>query len=548
MPMKQRDTYDLGLYTISLKEISRNPLQPRQIFKEESIKELAESIKYNGLLQPIVVRKVAESRYIIIAGERRYRAHQYLKTKDIKANVIECSDSTAYELSLLENIQREDLTLLEEAQGYNHLKKEYDYSLSDLSKVTSKSKASISNILSILNEVEGIQEYVKDGTLTIAAYVWVKQLPNNREKLLLLDKLKKEEVKRTHIRNYVERVCNAYKLAADLNIDPEKLLEKHERKGVSGRFDVLSEVIPEDFRFHFIVDFNVDSTDLPFLPSRNILLSAYNFMKDKSAAKRLALILLEKSSLDRIICDSGVMPAARKKDWAFFTNPEALFKFYELIEPTACVSLDVPLYPFVIENWKIPIKKMQEMTLENAKKFLEWKPSFETTKIVVLQGNNSQEYAQSLRDYQEINAFEGRNVAFGFGGLATRAFSYQEDVVSTVMSMPEVKEVLPNVPFVHAFGIGDPKRIVGLYKYGVTSFDSLTTIILSVTGHYWLCNNERHTHIVHETSMSRRIRMYFNFHSFWGLLAEQFSIYRGIPLSKEERNVSLPAMITEATI
>ncbi len=532
--MKKRDTQDHGVHEIPLNNICKNPLQPRQTFKEEAIRELADSIRYNGLLQPIVVRKLEDS-YIIIAGERRFRAHQLLKADTIKAKVITCSDSTAYELTLLENIQREDLTLLEEARGYGHLKNEYSYTLDDLVRVTSKSKASISNILSILNEPMNIQEYTKDGTLTIAAYVWIKQLPNEKEKFMLLEKLRLEEVKRSHIRNYVERVVAAYKLAKDLDIDPETLLEKTERKGTPGRFDILDDIIPDDFKFHFIVDFNIDSTDLPFLPSKNILLSAYNFMNDKTAAKRLALILLERTHLNRIICDSGTMPAARKKDWEFFNRPEALFKFYDLIKPDACVSLDVPLYPFVIESWKIPIGKMQEITLNNARAFLKWKPQFSTIKIVVLQGSNSSEYIDSFLAYKTLNAFNYDNVTFGFGGLATRSANYQQEIISDTMSNNEVKEVLPTLPFIHAFGIGDPKRILSLYKYGVNSFDSLTTVILTATGQYWLKDNSKQVHIIHETSYSRKIRLYFNMHSFWGQLAEQFSIHRNIPLSKEKR-------------
>lgn len=537
--MKQCDTTDLGVHELPLKSIVKNPLQPRQTFKEEAIKELAESIRYNGLLQPIVVRKL-ESNYIIIAGERRYRAHLLLNAETIKAKVIVCDDSTAYELTLLENIQREDLMLLEEARGYAHLKNEYNYSLDDLVRVASKSKSSISNILSILNEPVNIQKYSEDGTLTIAAYVWIKQLPNAEEKVLLLEKLRREEIKRTHIRSYVERVVSAYKMAEDLKLNPRALLERTKRKGTPGRFDILNGVIPEDFKFHFIVDFNIESVDLPFLPTKNILLSAYNFMNDKTAAKRLALILLERKNLGQIICDSGSMPAARKENWDFLYEVHSLIKFYELIKPTACVSLDVPLYPFVTESWKIPIEKMQKITLDNALTFLQWKPSFSTIKILVLQGENSRDYISLFLKYRELNAFDCDNVTFGFGGLATKGSSYQEEIICDTMSNKEVKKVLPSLPFIHAFGIGDPKRILTLYKYGVNSFDSLSSIILSATGNYWLRDNSKHVHIIHESPSSRKIRLYFNMHSFWGMLSEEFAKYRGIPLSKEKRSILLP--------
>ena len=200
---------DLGVFDILLNQIHRNPYQPRVNFDETKLKELAENIRINGLLQPIVVRKIKENHYIIIAGERRYRAHQILNKETIKARVIECDDRTAYELTLLENIQREDLSLLEEARGYKYLKEQFNYKLEDLSKVTGKSVSNISNIMSILDEPKEVQEYVNKGVLTLAAYVWIKKLPNTREKLELLRKLENEEIKRTNVKHYVNRICNA---------------------------------------------------------------------------------------------------------------------------------------------------------------------------------------------------------------------------------------------------------------------------------------------------------------------------------------------------
>jgi len=523
---------DIGFLNIPLNSIKRNPHQPRKIFDESKLRELADNIKQNGLLQPIVVRRIKENEYIIIAGERRYRAHKLLGLPSVKARVIECDDKTAYELTLLENLQREDLNIIEEAKGYEYLKSKFGYSLDELSKVTGKSPSNISNILSILKEDQEIQKYVLDKTLTLAAYVWIKQLPNKKEKLKLLQLLREEKVKRTKVKDYVRRVLEAYKYAEKLGLRPEDVLNQIERKGKPGRYDIKEDIIPEDFNFYFIVDFSITARDLRYLPSRRILISAYHFLYDKSSAKRLTLILLDKAKVDALFCDSGVMPACRKKDWSYFDKVETVLEFYELAKPDICVSCDVPFYPFVFNNWHISKDEMWKITERNAKKFLSWKPKFKTTKVFPLQGDSPESYLECFYRYKKLGVFDEPDTTFGFGGLATSSQSHQVAVVSHVMKDSEVQKVRKRVPFVHGFGIGNPQRILSLYKLGVNSFDALTICVLMATGQYWLRNGKTAIHIIHESPLAREVRLHFNALSFWGQLTELFAKERGIQLTQ----------------
>jgi ParB family chromosome partitioning protein len=531
---------DLGVSDTPIAKITRNPLQPRVVFDKSKLKELADNIRHNGLLQPIVLR-LLQDQYIIIAGERRYRAHLLNNAKTIKAKVIECDDQTAYELTLLENIQRENLSLLEEARGYKHLKDQYKYKLKELSKVTSKSISNISNIMSILDEDLRIQKYVDDGTLTLAAFVWIKKLPNQKEKVALLEKLRNEEVKRTKVREYVERVCEAYAVATRLGLRPEDVL-KSLRAGKAGRFDIKQNIVPPDFKFYFIVDFVINRDDIPFLPSKNILASAYSLMYDKGASKRMSLVLMEKKQLDSIFMDSGVMPAAKRKDWKFFDNIDGLIDLYEMIKPDICTSMDVPMYPFVYESWDIPKEQMLDITIENAKKFLEWKPSFETVKVFPIQGTTKEEYLESLQRLQEIGVFKEQNVAIAFGGMATTSSGRQQSIVSYVLSSDTYKNNKKCFKFVHCFGVGHPDRIIELYKLGVTSFDSLSVCLLSNVGWYWLRDGRYARHIIHESPLSRKVRLYFNMASFWGQMVNHFSKYRGIPFKDEQEKVKLKTL------
>ena len=260
-------------------------------------------------------------------------------------------------------------------------------------------------------------------------------------------------------------------------------------------------------------------------------------MYDKSVSKRLSMILLEKSYLNRIFVDSGVMPAARRKDWNFFSKTKELFEFYEFVKPFACVSLDVPMYPFVYNTWNKSKEELLDITIQNAIKFRDWKPSFNTIKVFPLQGTTKEEYLESFYRLEELGIFNLPNVAIAFGGLATTGLTQQKEIVSYVTNNSKFKEYKNKFKFVHGFGIGNPQRIIELYKLGVNSFDALTVCIMTNTGWYWLRDNSKVRHLIQESPLTRKVRLHFNMSSFWGQLAEKFSLLRGIPLKQEQESV-----------
>lgn len=156
----------MKLQDVSLKNIIVNTNQPRKNFEEEKLIELKESIKNNGLIQPIILRKMSNNKYEIVAGERRFRAVSMLGMETIKAIIIEAGNSKSYEYALLENIQRENLNVIEEAQGYLMLMEIYGYNQEELSVKLGKTRVSISNKIRLLKLPEKIKEYVKIGTLS----------------------------------------------------------------------------------------------------------------------------------------------------------------------------------------------------------------------------------------------------------------------------------------------------------------------------------------------------------------------------------------------
>ena len=154
--------------TVSISDLSRNTYQQRQHFSEEKLEELANSIKKNGVIQPVAVRqsKSDTSKYEIVAGERRWLAAQRAGLHEIPVNILELSDVESLEVAIVENIQRDDLTPIEEARGYKRLFEEFKYDHENISKLMSKSRSHISNTLRLLALPADIIAMIEERTLT----------------------------------------------------------------------------------------------------------------------------------------------------------------------------------------------------------------------------------------------------------------------------------------------------------------------------------------------------------------------------------------------
>lgn len=150
---------------IAVKEIKLNPYQPRTLIKKEKLKELADSIREKGVIQPIVLRKV-ENGYELIIGERRFRAVKLIGYESIPAIVRDVSESEVLELALIENIQREDLNPIEEAKAYKSLIKDFNLNHSQIAKKVGKDRSTITNRLRLLNLPQDIKNYLLEGRIT----------------------------------------------------------------------------------------------------------------------------------------------------------------------------------------------------------------------------------------------------------------------------------------------------------------------------------------------------------------------------------------------
>ncbi len=155
-----------GTIQLPITQVEPCENQPRKQFDDNSLNDLADSIRENGIIQPISVRRLSSGYYQIIAGERRWRAAKLANLKEIPAVIIEADDRKAMELSLIENLQRDDLTPIEEAQGYQQLISNYSMTQEELSEKIGKSRSSIANTLRLTSLPEEIQELISEKKLS----------------------------------------------------------------------------------------------------------------------------------------------------------------------------------------------------------------------------------------------------------------------------------------------------------------------------------------------------------------------------------------------
>lgn len=163
------DGVSAGVIEIPVEWINSGPWQPRLKFDQTALAELAESIRQKGIVQPVLVRKSVANpqRYQLIAGERRWRAAQLAQLHTVPAILRDISDVEAYELALIENVQRTDLTVIEEALGYHNLISKHKYKQEQLSELIGKSRSHIANLLRLLSLPSDVMTLVADGQLTM---------------------------------------------------------------------------------------------------------------------------------------------------------------------------------------------------------------------------------------------------------------------------------------------------------------------------------------------------------------------------------------------
>lgn len=178
---------------ISVNKIFPNTYQPRRFFNEEALEELSQSIKEHGIIQPITVRKRGES-FELVAGERRWRAARMANLDVVPCNIIEITDTESAEIALLENLQREDLNFIEEAEAYFNLINDHKFTQDELAKRMGKKQSTIANKLRILKLSHTVREACLENKLTERHARALLSLPNEELQLSVINKIIKNSL------------------------------------------------------------------------------------------------------------------------------------------------------------------------------------------------------------------------------------------------------------------------------------------------------------------------------------------------------------------
>ena len=204
--------------------LSRNKYQPRNVFDEQKLEELAKSIKKNGIIQPIAVRKTGknEGEYEIVAGERRWLAAQKAGLHEVPITVLDLTDNETLEVAIVENIQRENLNIVEEAKGYERLNKEFEYDQEKIAKLMSKSRSHISNTLRLLTLPKDVISMLQDGEITAGQARPLVGMPNASS---IAEEIVSKRLSARSIENYKKKSSRSF--TVDPNIfDIQRDLER----------------------------------------------------------------------------------------------------------------------------------------------------------------------------------------------------------------------------------------------------------------------------------------------------------------------------------
>ncbi|HDA2224779.1 TPA: ParB/RepB/Spo0J family partition protein [Staphylococcus aureus] len=224
-------TKDEQIKQIDISDIKPNPYQPRKTFDENHLNDLADSIKQYGILQPIVLRKTVQGYYIVV-GERRFRASKIAGLKYVSAIIKDLTDEDMMELAVIENLQREDLNAIEEAESYQRLMTDLKITQQEVAKRLSKSRPYIANMLRLLHLPKKIADMVKDGRLTSAHGRTLLSIKDEQQMLRLAKRVVKEKWSVRYLENHVNELKNvSSKSETDkVDITKPKFIKQQERQ------------------------------------------------------------------------------------------------------------------------------------------------------------------------------------------------------------------------------------------------------------------------------------------------------------------------------
>lgn len=205
-----------GVENIKISDIEPNQFQPRKHFDDESLRELSNSIKEHGIIQPIIVRKV-DFGYQIVAGERRWRAAKLAGLKEIPAIIKDFDDQKVMEIALIENLQREDLNPIDEAKAYKSLMEQFNLTQEEISKRVGKSRSAIANSIRLLNLDEKVQNMLMEGKITTGHAKVILAVQDADKQNIIANKIVDKNLNVRETENLIKEVTSPKKKKRQIN-------------------------------------------------------------------------------------------------------------------------------------------------------------------------------------------------------------------------------------------------------------------------------------------------------------------------------------------
>jgi len=232
-----------GLRELMIDEIVPNRHQPRKVFKEEALQELADSIRENGIIQPIVVQK-KDDRYELICGERRWRSAQKAGLKKIPAIVREASSAESLQIALIENIHRQDLNPIEEAQAYQRLVDDFNLTQEDIAQRVGKKRATVANTLRLLKLSRPIQEDLISGELTMGHARALLALETAQDMETVRREVAKKAMNVRQVEYFIQKLKRRGQKRTPKHLAPKDIFIKNMENALQRHFGTKVEIEP----------------------------------------------------------------------------------------------------------------------------------------------------------------------------------------------------------------------------------------------------------------------------------------------------------------
>jgi len=220
-----------------ISKIVANRDQPRKLFSKEGLEELADSIRENGVIQPLIVRKIEGGLYELIAGERRFKASKLVGLEQVPVVVLEATEEHSLELALIENIQRQDLNPIEEALAYKQLMERYHYTQEECSKKVGKERSTVANALRLLNLSEEIRGYIIEGRISMGHARSLLGIDEEEMRLKVCRRVVQEGLSVREIEDWVRKLregVQVEKIVQTKKVDPQLNFIENEMTKVLG--------------------------------------------------------------------------------------------------------------------------------------------------------------------------------------------------------------------------------------------------------------------------------------------------------------------------